>query len=162
MSVRVVPPDISIASIGQGKYGAYVDINNPNTYDLDLSQWKLLIDGSGFTFPKNTLIASNTTTRFSGVAMGFASTTVSSSTVTKILFPNLEEVTRYTPEVLVNNNYTSTTTATSTTLTIFKKPFVKITRPVTATTSTTSIQLSTSTNHKDTRIIAFFKSLFGK
>lgn len=97
MTVRVVPPDISIAAVGTGKYGPYVEISNPNAYDLDLSQWMLTIDGAAFPFPRNTLLPANGTTRFSGIAMGFASTTIATSSVMKILFPNLEEVTRYVP-----------------------------------------------------------------
>lgn len=89
--VRVLAPDIAISPLGYGKYGAYIDITNPNTYNLDISEWKLLIDGAGFPFPKNTIIGTGVT-RFSGLAMGFASTTISSSTVLKILFPTMEEV----------------------------------------------------------------------
>jgi hypothetical protein len=95
MNVRVVPPDISISGVGSGKYGAYVDITNPNTYDLDLSQWRLSINGQVFPFPKNTLILANGVTRFSGLAMGFSKLPVSASSTVKILFPNQEEVTMY-------------------------------------------------------------------
>ena len=93
--VRVVSPDIAITKVGTGKYGLYVDIYNPNNYDLDLSQWKLSFDGKSFPFPKNTIILGGETTHVSGMAMGFASTTISQNTVVKILFPNLEEVTSY-------------------------------------------------------------------
>lgn len=109
INVRVVAPDIFIEKIGAGKYGTYIDIKNPNTYDLDLSQWKLLINEQSFPFPKNTLIAGNTTTHFSGMAMGFASTTISASTTIKILFPNLEEVAKYVvPSDIVSTISTST------------------------------------------------------
>ncbi|MEZ0209019.1 MAG: lamin tail domain-containing protein, partial [Candidatus Paceibacterota bacterium] len=95
MVVRVVSPDISITSVGAGKYGAYIDIRNPNTYDIDLSQWRITIDGASFPFPKNTWLLSGQTTRFPGSAMGFASTTLSSTSSVKIVFPSLEEVTHY-------------------------------------------------------------------
>lgn len=94
--VRVVSPEIEITKVDKGKYGIYVDVSNPNNYDLDLSQWKLSFDGKAFPFPKNTIILGGETTHFSGVAMGFASTTISQNSVVKILFPNLEEVASYT------------------------------------------------------------------
>lgn len=177
MTVRVVPPDIIITKIDIGKYGPYVDIINPNTYDLDLSQWKLSLDSNGFPFPKNTLIAGNTTTRFSGVAMGFASTTISSTTVARILFPNLEEVTRFTSKIEPNNNglvlgtsstattpITPATTISLPTSTVLRKPIAKISRVATIATpvSTSTIQRSSSTTHKDTRIVSWFKSFFGR
>ena len=93
ISVRVVSPDIMLSTIGHGKYGSYIDITNPNTYDLELSDWKLSLDGALFLFPKNTLLAHGTT-RFSGIAMGFASTTITSDTIIKLLFQNMEEVVR--------------------------------------------------------------------
>jgi hypothetical protein len=98
INVRVVAPDIFIKNISTGKYGAYVDIENPNTYDLDVSQWRLTINGAPFLFPKNTLLARNNITHLSGLAMGFASTTINRDTVVKILFPNLEEITHYNPQ----------------------------------------------------------------
>ena len=55
IGVRVVSPDIAITKISSGKYGSYIDIFNPNTYDLELSGWKLSIDGAMFSFPKNTM-----------------------------------------------------------------------------------------------------------
>ncbi len=176
VKVHVVPPDIAIAKIDVGKYGTYVDVSNPNTYDLDISQWRLSIDGSYFPFPKNTLIGGNSTTRFSGLAMGFASTTVSSSTVVKILFPNLEEVTRFTFNPETNNN--SIVLGTSTivnksfaTSTVTTKPVIKsVTKIVkninVATTTQQILSTASQTNQmkpsviKDTRIIAWFKSLF--
>lgn len=173
MNVRVVAPDISIANIGQGKYGEYVDINNPNNYDLDLSQWKLSFDGKAFPFPKNTLIGGNTTTRFSGIAMGFASTTVNSNSLVRILFPNMEEVTRYIqPEIkndLTLNMSTSTSPMASTTnvtqpVMIYKKPINKIPKVVTATSTIKQEPVSKqlAMNKKDTRLVSFLKSLLGK
>jgi hypothetical protein len=94
MSVRVVAPDIEISDIGTGKYGAYIDLTNPNAYDLDISYWRFLINGDMFPLPKNTLLRTGVT-RFSGAAMGFASTTLTSNTVVKLVFPSLEEVTSF-------------------------------------------------------------------
>ena len=169
MNVRVVSPDIAIKNIGIGKYGNYIDINNPNAYDLDLSQWKLSIDGSGFSFPKNTLIAGNSTTRFSGSAMGFASTTVSSSTIVKILFPNMEEVTRYYQTGIKNDFVINQNLLATSTLNILKQPdFVYKKMPTKTVSKIEKINnLSTTTNNaqnkialKDTRFVSFVKSLF--
>lgn len=202
MSVRVVPPDIAITSIHTGKYGAYVDIENQNSYDLDFSQWKLVIDGVSFPFPKNTLIAGNSVTHLSGLAMGFASTTITSNTIVKILFPNQEEITRYSPPqetllVLTSSNATSTPAVSTSSLPISvplsistivrpkvntlsahsqQKPQARILGVTTSTVSKPSKNINTVKNGsttqiesksynktvKDTRIVAFFRSLFGK
>ncbi len=165
MKVRVVPPDISISKVETGKYGAYVDIFNPNNYELDLSQWKLSFNGVTYPFPKNTLVLGGETTRFSGIAMGFASTTVASTTVVKILFPNLEDVTVYIPKV------DSGIVAGTSTVNLSQKPQSKpasyIPRkapsasPLLATSSTSTVRNS-SAKVKDTRIISWFRSFFGK
>lgn len=183
MNVRVVAPDISITGINTGKYGAYIDIENPNNYDLDFSQWRLLIDGASFPFPKNTLIAADGITHISGLAMGFASTTILNTSVVKIVFPNLEEVARY---VLLKENLQSS--AVVATLATGTKPIVATTTPLPAKSvgvytmskpkgltannpasisrnnesSIKSISLSKNESKKDTRIIAFFKSIFSK
>jgi hypothetical protein len=98
MIVKVISPEVEIASVGIDKYGTYVDVTNSNTYELNLSQWRITFDGASFPFPKNTIIAASSTVRFSGQAMGFASIPVTASTTVKILFPHLEEVTRYIPK----------------------------------------------------------------
>lgn len=180
MSVRVVAPDILIKSISTGKYGAYIDIENPNTYDLDFSQWRLTIDGASFPFPKNTLIAGNSVTHLSGLAMGFASTTISSNTIIKILFPNQEEVTRYSSPrelfpVLTFLQATSTVIVSSTTQPITvkttvgiikSKPIARVLGVSTSTLKNGSVSkgviLPQKGNQKDTRIVAFFKSLFSR
>ena len=175
MSVKVVTPEIFIEKINNGKYGNYIDISNPNNYDLDFSQWKLSIDGAVFPFPKNTLIAENSVTHISSLAMGFASTTISTSTIIKILFPNMEEVTRYQnkQEIFTSNTQIKNISINNT---------QNILRPVTNinTSKTKGIVFGTSTSifkngnmqqdgfsfykekPKDKRIISFFKSIFSK
>lgn len=163
MRVRVVPPDISITKLGDGKYGPYIDISNPNMYDLDLSHWKLSIDGKLFDFPKNTLISHGETTHFSGSAMGFSSTTLSSSTVVKILFPNHEEVTRYGGGGILFSIVTPTQIAGSRTQNrSYKETIPKVPVVVVKNTSTSSITKVAYKKDvpKDTRIATFFKSLF--
>ncbi len=168
MLVRVVPPDISINGIASGKYGAYIDITNPNPYDLDLSQWQLSIDSAVFPFPKNTLLLSNGTTHFSGLAMGFANITISSSTLIRILFPNAEEVTRYVPQVgEVLGAATTTQSVKVSPSSMPQKIYPKVAvKTVTASTTTVNVKASSSVRvaaaKKDTRIVAFFRSLFGK
>jgi hypothetical protein len=163
MIVKVVPPDIVISNIGTSKYGTYVEISNPNAYDLDLSQWRLSIDGTPFPFPKNTLVLAGDTTRFSGLAMGFASTTVSTSTVVKILFPNLEEVTQYTPRP---DEKLSVSTSTNHVAVLKKQNTSKPTQKTVLGVST-STKLSLVSNppqraqSKDTRIVNWFRKLFG-
>jgi hypothetical protein len=168
MLVRVVPPDIAITKIASGKYGSYIDITNPNSYDLDLSQWKLSIEGAVFPFPKNTLLPANSTTHFSGLAMGFADITISSSTLIRILFPNAEEVTRYTPlqgEVLGAATTTAPVKAylPTTQPKIYPKMLVKTAvAPTTTANAKASSSIRVVTTKKDTRIVAFFRSLFGR
>lgn len=158
--VRVVSPDLVISSFGIGKYGSYVEITNPNTYDLDLSQWTLTLNGAGFPFPKNTLLPANSTTRFSGLAMGFASTTIASSTVIKILFPNLEEVTRYSPPLLEKKTETIVSLPNSTVKVVsHAQPKVL---GISTTTKTTSATALVSKAQKDKRIAAWLKGLFGR
>lgn len=173
ISVRVVGPEITISEVKYGKYGSYVDISNPNPYDLDFSQWKLSLDGALFTFPKNTLVAANAVTHFSSVAMGFASTTISSSTVVSVLFPSLEEVVRYkakseelpkegTVQVVaarssqaVKNKNTSTVSKPNTT----KQTEVASTSYIVIRQEDMVKQAQTG---KDKRIASFIKSLFWK
>lgn len=162
MTVRVVPPDIFITKIDTGKYGLYVDILNPNNYDLDLSQWKLSINGSIFPFPKNTLIAGNGVTHFSGASMGFANMTLSPDMVVKILFPNQEEVTRF----ILNNKSGSQGVVLGTST--VKAPLVVSSNIKSAVKNSHKItpieQVATTTQTinktKDRRIADFFKSLF--
>jgi hypothetical protein len=166
MVVRVVPPDMEIASFGSGKYGAYVEVRNPNPYDLDLSGWILNIDGSGFLFPKNTLIAGNASVRFSGGAMGFASTTIASSSLVRIMFPNFEEVTRYVPKTaelaIVADKAPTALLAPQKKITTAVQPKMVLG------TSTTVVPLQvvasttpkTNRSSKDTRIVSWLKALF--
>lgn len=171
MLVRVVPPDLKIAFVSSSKYGTYIDIQNPNTYALDLSQWKLSIDGSAYPFPKNTMIQGNTTTRFSGLAMGFASTTITASTSIKILFPHLEEVTHYihpeTQPFAASSTKSIQIIANKNETTLSKKMAVPNQKKVAAVTiadkdtSTTTIQMTLSqAASKDTRIASWIKGLF--
>lgn len=160
MSVRVVSPDISIAKVGTGKYGAYVDITNPNPYELNLSQWVLSIDGARFPFPKNTVLLPGNTTRFSGVAMGFASTTLSTSTLVRITFPNLEEVVRYSS--MQEEGNTATTTVATIPKAAPRKVASNTPKPqvLGASSPSSTKQTSTSSKTKDTRIVAWFKRVF--
>ena len=164
MVVRVVSPDIAISGVGSGKYGSYVDVSNPNGYELDMSGWILSINGASYPFPKNTILPANATVRFAGQTMGFASSTLASSTM-RIMFPNLEEVTRYIVPQAVAPAVIAVATATPL---VIKKVAVKI-QPqkmvlgvatssgvIAASTTNTSQSASSA---KDTRIVSWLKSL---
>ncbi len=165
MVVRVVSPDISITSAGNGKYGAYVDIKNPNSYDLDLSNWRFSVDGAVYSFPKNTWLLAGQTTRFSGNAMGFASTTVSASTSMKILFPSLEEVVHYemSPTATSTLAVVSSVPKVSPVSYVAVKPSPKMVLGASTTTARESLAASTTKSSnlkaKDTRLIAWIKLL---
>lgn len=173
--VTVVSPEVTISPLAFGKYGPYIDITNPNMYDLDISGWKLSIDGALFSFPKNTLLAKGST-RFSGVAMGFASSTVSTSTIIKLLFPNMEEVVRVSLRDVsmtggtttpVRNQFTSQVTPKlplRSSGAVDRKPSsqtkVEVVKKAPDTGSTTVSMVEPS--KKDTRIASFIKSFFSK
>lgn len=172
MTVRVVSPDISISTIATGKYGQYIDITNPNKYDLDISGWKISIDGALFSFPKNTLLAEGVT-HVPGLSMGFASTTVASSTIIKLIFPNMDEVVRvYQGAVIPQTEVVPLQKNTLVTIRPFlQKPFIKQSHstgmvnfseriPSSTSTSATTSRVAFSQNKKDTRIGSFLKSLF--
>jgi hypothetical protein len=170
MTVKVVQPDISMSTILNGKYGSYIDITNPNKYDLDISGWRISIDGAMYSFPKNTLIAEGVT-HFPGATMGFASTTISSSTILKLLFPNMEEVVRMYQGVdgYTDKEATTSTFALATSSPIEKKTVLSQPKSTakqislsksTATLSTTSSVLLSNTIKKDTRLASWMKSLF--
>lgn len=182
--VKVVAPDIVIRSIGSGKYGSYVDIENPNPYELDLSQWRLVIDGASFLFPKNTFLLPNNITHISGLAMGFASTTMNDHTSVKIVFPNLEEVVRYIPhetnELQLHKQEVyglvteGVSTATSSSLVKRSVGNVNILRTksktgsaaqalhISKSTTSTSFDHVQKVGQKDTRIVTFFRSIFSR
>jgi hypothetical protein len=162
--VTVVAPEIKIASVGFGKYGSYVDIQNPNAYDIDLSQWKLSINGALYPFPKNTILGKVDVTRFSGMAMGFASTTVDTVTKVSILFPTNEEVTAYRmTDVQKDQTHRDTTTTTKSFSKStaenkkYEKSLAKVTRI--ATTSVTTISRPVV---QDKKFVTFVKSMFSK
>lgn len=170
IAVRVVAPDIKITNVGSGKYGSYVDVTNPDAYDIDVSQWRLQIDGIPFTFPKNTLILADSTTRFSGLAMGFASTTIATSTVVKILFPSQEEIVRFSLDKQESAVFLSAPTvlgvATTTESSLAALPAPKpIIRPVVAVKKVETIATGTPpvkvVSTRDTRIVSWLKTLFG-
>jgi hypothetical protein len=155
--VKVVTPEIVISSVGIGKYGSYVDVYNPNEYDLDVSQWRLSIDTNSFPFPKNTIFMKKSTTRLSGRAMGFASTTFIPDMIIQMAFPNQEVITKYAvPQMAV-----STVLQSSSTLKL--KPSLlpmivkKIKQDMVATSTT---QQTLSKQGKDTRLVSWVKSMF--
>lgn len=177
MIVKVVSPELSIASVAEGKYGKYIEITNQNTYDIDISDWKIAIDGTIFPFPKNTLLLPGVT-RYSGIAMGFASTTLSSSTLIKLLFPNMEELlriyqgkddggldARFIEKTLLLATTSLPKVVVSPEKMIRQKPASfqqKVIAPRTQYVSSTTVRVSSSSTKKDTRVASFLKSMFSK
>lgn len=174
--IKVVSPDISISTISIGKYGHYIDITNPNKYDLDISGWKLSIDGALFPFPKNTLLLEGVT-HFSGLSMGFASTTIASSTVVKLMFPNMEEVVRASQSEVASTSLEMISLQKSSQVVLKTVPqkivsqdtkVKAVTLPSVRATLSSLPTVSTGTkivlgqNKKDIRIGSFLRSLFTK
>jgi hypothetical protein len=183
MIVTVVAPDMKITGFGSSKYGSYIDIANPNRYEIDLSQWKLSINGATYPFPKSTILGAGNTTRLSGLAMGFASTTITNETNIKILFPTLEEVIAYMPPISSPQVLGDATTTMPISIPfISKKPLAQkaikktvlsykvmptkkaaqVPISIASTTSTPSIEIhyATSSTVKDVRLVNWFKGLF--
>lgn len=164
MVVRVVAPEISLSPIGVGKYGPYVDITNPNDYDLDISLWKITIDGIPFSFPKHTILTQGTT-RFPGATMGFASTTVSSSTLIRLLFQNMDEVLRIIQgkeSLQIIQNITQR--VATTTIGIPRSKIVTITprQMVASSSKATTTKILVRKEQKDVRLASFIRSIFSR
>jgi hypothetical protein len=160
MNIVVVSPEIRIASYGIGKYGAYIDIENPNEYDLDISQWRLHVGFGSYAFPKHTIIAQRGVTRISGRAMGFEKETFGEGKQIRITFPNLEEVTKFT----VSHNETRVATSSKEKVvkqhTTYRPPVVVKKETFTPQGTTTRVAQATTKQTKDTRLISWFKGVF--
>jgi hypothetical protein len=157
MKVRVIPPDISIRDSGVGKYGAYIDVYNPHTYDLEVSQWLLDIDGAKFSFPKHTELLAKQTTRISGKGMGFASSTFGTTTKVRILFPTNEEIASFYPPEKTTPHQASSTQKQV--VTVAKVASVSPKNVASNKVNTTSTSTN-STLRKDTRIVSWIKAVF--
>lgn len=162
MLVKVVPPEIDLSELKTSKYGPYVEIYNPNNYELDVSAWKLSINGALYTLPLTTVLLPGTTV-ISGAALGFSSSTVDSGSVVQLLFSNNEAVTRA-PQ-LESIKETATTSSPQKVVSI-PVPVKAIAIPKKAVVSkkATSSNFSATTTSlsakKDTRIANFFRSFF--
>ncbi len=168
MYAHVVAPEIVLSPLRVGKYGAFVTLTNNNLYDLDISFWKIAIDGALFSFPKNTLLQKGVTV-ISGASMGFASSTFSSSTIIKLLFPTNEEVLRVVQGGdVVEITSTQVTNSTSTKATHLprllkvapvpsKEKLVSMVKKSIATTTPTVTYTAVK---KDSRVATFIRSVF--
>ncbi len=170
MLVKVVQPDLELFPIKKSKRGLYIEIHNPNAYELDISTWKISIDGSQYSIPLNTIALPGVTT-LSGVALGFASTSVSSSSVVRLLFPNNEEVAKVSRREIFEKESGPVTLATPSPVSLSKirarskvTPVIKKATEVTKVSTTTILKVAsttvTSSSKKDRRIAEFFNSLF--
>ncbi len=169
MLIKVVSPELNLSGIRYSKYGSYVELGNPNPYELDISTWKLSIDGAMYSLPINTVLLPGTTT-VHGLALGFASTSVRTDSVIRLLFSNNEEVARAPQAKYEEATYQKgkPSTASSSYLQatshkgaqkpiaykISKKPN---TAPVEHAATTTEVVTVTK---KDQRIANFFRNLF--
>ncbi len=171
MIVKVVSPDIVIIGAGKDTRGNYLDIGNPNPYELNLSQWRLTFNGMSFPFPKNTILNASSTTRVSGSAMGFNGVTLTDGMVIKILFPHNEEVTRYSyssikqiniPATVQQSNVVKPLTGQGIQILQTKKTVIqkKIVSVATSTHASTTHVLTTT--KKDTRLASWVKGILGK
>lgn len=165
--IRVVSPEIYLSNIKNSKYGQYLEINNPNVYELDVSTWKLSIDGAIYSLPLNTVLLPGTTT-ISGAALGFASSSISTSSVIKLLFSSNEEVVKVTQEKLeekVFNKKEVSPPAVSPSAQKITRSFLKKETQSKKATSSVSVQSSSLSAQepfpkKDKRIAEFFKEWF--
>ncbi len=171
MKVRVVSPDISISSIKTSNVGSYVEITNPNLYELDISGWKLSIDGAMYSFPFTTVLLPGVT-KVSSYALGFASSTYNASTTIKLLFGDNTEVVRA-KESARNSPVTATSSISDISFTtknsFTQKESIRQTariiqpkppRSQVSSSTVTPSSVITQTAHRDNRIATFFKSLF--
>lgn len=168
MLVKAVAPDIFISSVVSDKNHSYIELTNPNSYELDISDWKVSIDGALFSIPHNTIILPGVT-KMSAISLGFASTTTSSSTVVRLLFSNQEEVVRSregsvaTSSTSSPRSYQTPIGGTSASHGVLKKTVVKkVVTSVATTTKDSATSTTQKSNKRDTRIASFFRSLLQK
>ncbi len=169
MLVKVVAPDLQLSSIKKSKHGHYIEIYNPNSYELDISTWKLSIDGAQYVIPINTVVLPGITV-LSGASLGFASSSISTSSIIRLLFPNNEEVAKISShEIFEVAGNTAVVTATSMVSFLPKAPTaLKITpaakrvqvtpKPIATTTVKITSTTTVGVDKKDRRIAEFFRS----
>ena len=161
--VKVIAPELEIIGNGIGTGGAYVDLKNKGQHELDLSDWILDVNSNFYTLPKNTLAEANSVTRISGNALSFSTSTIESiknNFNARLLYPDHSVMLRYSEATSSKDFIVATTTTTySLSKSIVKKSFSQKIQMVSTTTSTSAL----STKYqKDTRLIAWFKSLFAR
>jgi hypothetical protein len=174
MKVRVVSPDVSISSIKTSNVGSYVEITNPNLYELDISGWKLSVDGAMYSFPFTTVLLPGVT-KVSSYALGFASSTYTATSAVRLLFGDNTEVVTAKERKEVAGALSATATSSvieisSTTKSSFVekgsiRPVVrtsqqKLLKPQASSSATTSPVITIETTRRDNRIATFFRSLF--
>ena len=75
----------------------YIELNNPDEYDVDISDWKLLVGSSYFRLPQGTTLQANSSLKFPRTTTMLAPTTKSQVT---LFYPSGEMV-KETPRVAV-------------------------------------------------------------
>jgi hypothetical protein len=173
MKVRVVSPNIILGELVHNDKGSYIELINPNAYDLMISQWKVKIDTAVYTLPKNTTIFASSTTKISGKALGFDSQQIASTTEVSLLYPHNEIVTTRrnlriptVNEQLVQNKKVGSATSSGVQKTTTSKPARMTTQGVTSSPITASASVVTvSTVNggiKDSRFMGWLRHYFGK
>jgi hypothetical protein len=174
MKVRVVQPDIAVSSIKSSAVGSYIEVTNPNPYELDISGWKLSVDGAMYSFPFTTVLLPGVT-KISSQALGFASSTYTATSAVRLLFGDNTEVVTAKERKEVAGALSATATSSvieissTTKSSLVEKGSVrlvvrtsqqKLLKPQASSSATTSPVITIETTRRDNRIATFFRSLF--
>lgn len=73
VTIKAVPTEVSISRVGDDK-DFFIEISNDASYEMDLSQWKLVSKTKEFIFPRNSILLSKKKIILSGQTTGFDTT----------------------------------------------------------------------------------------
>lgn len=172
--VRVIPPHFALAEVGVGPAGAYADIENKSNEEIDISRWVLTFNGQGFIIPINTILLPNTKTRMSGAALGFGTSTFTSLSRVRLMYPDNSEVIRYDVPTSTSTSTSATTTLSTSSLSFGTSTTIKVTPksvaiksvappkalPTVPVVASSSLKAEAAPSSKDTRLFSWFKELF--
>lgn len=170
LRVKVIEPNISIKQVGKDINGLFIDVENATPYELDLSGWKISINGLRYDIPKNTFILAKNITRFSGDNLGISTSTIPATTT--LAFPNdtllvtssffgiaSSSVLITVPTILSFNNKVRAESVANTRA-VVEEGVVAI-KSIASSTPATSTYKMVSSMKNDSRIVDLIKSLFG-
>jgi hypothetical protein len=81
--VEVLPSEIIIYNVDVENQ--FIEIHNPSIHELNLSWWRLRVDGNYFALPKNTIVLPKKYLKFSSVITGL---TLKQNSQVDLLYPN--------------------------------------------------------------------------